>query len=143
MPMFSVPSVHEEPEIRLTRWLVIELVVAPLPDIPGPYRFVIGRNSANGRSRTSRLVIAQDFEKRRVRTQSNRVYIMQGPPAYDDDAWWAFQSNGGRGMRVKDVSADFCPGHVAVDLNGVEGRREEVLDALRQAGYSVSEGPEQ
>lgn len=139
MPTFPLPDVREQPEVSLTRWLVIELLVAPLPNIPGPYRFVIGHNAMNGYGRASSLIIMQDRDERRVRTKSGRLYILEGPPGYDDDAWWTFQRNGGRTIRVQDVSAEFWPGHRAVDLNGVESQRAEILDALRQAGYSVSE----
>jgi hypothetical protein len=137
MPLFALPTVSEEPVIHLTRWLLIELDVEPLPDIPGPYRFLIGRDLANGCGRASRRVVAQDREKRRAQTHSGRVYVLEGPPSYDDDAWWTFQNTGGRGVRVLDVSADFWPGHTPVNLNGVEAERAQILAALRKAGFTT------
>ena len=130
MMLIELPGVAQEPTAVVRPWVVLEVLLEPLPDIAPPYRFVVGFDPASGLGRVSTLIVEQDLVKRRVRTRSGRTYELSGPPALDADAWLVWRERFGA-VPFRDATADFWPGYEPGSAKVVDTRLLALQDALR------------
>lgn len=140
--LFEVVSVSKEPEVFVESWIVAELTVEPIPDVPGPYRFVVGFDRAQLTGRVSTQIVEQDFANRRVRTRSGRIYNLIGAPRYDADAWlvWTMQMKA-FARKFIDVSGDFFPDYTPEANPAIVDTRHAMLsEALQKPSTSDPRG---
>lgn len=76
---WSARPVADEPSYVLVRWRLVS--------IQGSLRLV-GYNRTNGEGRLSSKVVHLDVMAREARTQSGRVYVLEGPWGFDADGEW-------------------------------------------------------
>jgi hypothetical protein len=74
--------VAQEPSYVLIRWRVVS--------IRGALRLV-GYNLTNDEGRLSSRLVAIDVMSRAARTESGRIYVLEGPWGFDADAEWVLQ----------------------------------------------------
>jgi hypothetical protein len=74
--IWSVPSVEDEPVVRLTSWRVFELE---------GLRHLVGYHAAGYEGRVSTRIIEIQPGLRFI-TASGRVYLLEGPSGFDRDA---------------------------------------------------------
>jgi hypothetical protein len=82
--------VIEQPEIRVVRWRVIQV-------LNGPHQgelHIVGYHEYGAEGRVSTAIINVDLAGRRCFTASGRIYHLDGPAGFDRDAqyvwsWWA------------------------------------------------------
>lgn len=72
--IWRTAPVSEEPEIRLSRWKIIE---------EGGRRYFVGNDGAG---RVSNVIVEFDKEKRVGKTRSGRIYKLIGGPAMNIEA---------------------------------------------------------
>ena len=72
----TAAPVDEEPEVALTRWAIIRAIDS------GHYHFTGMKSSAIGRF--SSRIVAFDLPTMMGRTQSGRIYRLQGDPDYEN-----------------------------------------------------------
>ena len=75
--VWTTSSVSDEPQIKLIHWDIKQ-------DTAGNGYFV-GTRADNGRGRVSTAIVEFDPERRRGRTQSGRIYELQGAPGYSSN----------------------------------------------------------
>lgn len=78
MPVWRPAPVEERPVLTLANWRVIETECGEL--------HFVGRNVETGSGRVSSAIVAFGIEDRLGRTQTGRVYQLEGPPGRDDNA---------------------------------------------------------
>jgi ATP-dependent Lon protease len=83
MPIFKVAPVHQEPEETIMRWSVRE---ARFDDLNDQSRHVVGYIARKGKGRVSSAIQSFDRNKMRITTGSGRIYQLEGPPGFDQDA---------------------------------------------------------
>ena len=71
--------VAEEPACVLVRWRLVSVQGSPR---------LVGFNCTNGEGRLSSRVVALDVVAREARTESGRVYALEGPWGFDADGEW-------------------------------------------------------
>ena len=72
----SAAAVDEEPEVALTKWAIIRAADS------GHYHFIGMKSSAIGRF--SSRIVAFNLSTMTGRTQSGRIYRLQGDPVYEN-----------------------------------------------------------
>lgn len=106
MSVWTMPEVSIEPKIWLSRWQVLRCVAG---DVTGDV--LIGRDVANDCGRLSTAVVSFRADDQTVTTASGRLYVLEGAPGFDDDAWYVFQSRAGTtipdGCQLINVSAEY------------------------------------
>lgn len=106
MPTWNMRPVSEESTVTLRRWQVYRITLGD-----EHWDFLRGWDSANGCGRCSTPIVEFDAGSGRVETRSGRIYVLEGPSAYDDDAAYVFHSRFGAtppgGARFDDVSSDY------------------------------------
>ncbi|GAA5176171.1 hypothetical protein GCM10025771_10200 [Niveibacterium umoris] len=83
MAPWIVGSLEEEPTVILTRWCVYEIESAT-------WHFV-GHVGARNRGRVSSAIVTFDPITARGRTQSGRVYHLQGAPGLNTEGAYAWE----------------------------------------------------
>jgi hypothetical protein len=110
MAMWQIGPVEAEPETTLCRWQVIQATYAN-GDEPCTLHLV-GRNTASWSGRVSTGVVELDVAAQRARTQSGRVYELDGPPGIDAEAAyvWELWADVNGVFSWKDVTGELFPG---------------------------------
>ncbi|SPA09790.1 conserved hypothetical protein [Cupriavidus taiwanensis] len=101
MPIWSVATVDEQPDITLQRWRVYETD-------HGEHHFV-GYCIENGAGRVSSAITSFDAKSRAGITRSGRRYVLSGEPSFDGDAEhvWSFWSLCNGVTVARDVSGKY------------------------------------
>lgn len=86
--IWGTPDVSAQPEISLGRWRIVEVQTEGMQI----QRHFIGYNIKDREGRVSTAIQEMDFAARRGVTRSGRVYELVGPPGYDPDGEWVWQS---------------------------------------------------
>jgi len=82
--IWNVAPVDKEPHLALSDWSVYELNLAAFGEVRQVH--VVGYNMRWGEGRVSSNIAEFDPVTRRVRTRSDRVYQLVGPPGKNMDA---------------------------------------------------------
>jgi hypothetical protein len=103
MPVWSVASVGEKPEITLCRWKVIETERLE--------RHFVGLSVASNTGRVSSAIQSFDPETRTGVTRSGRRYVLLGAPGDDPDGMhtWAVWARVNDVKEETDVSSEYLP----------------------------------
>ncbi|NOV23397.1 hypothetical protein E5S69_07565 [Cupriavidus necator] len=101
MPIWSVATVDEQPDITLRRWRVYETEL-------GEHHFV-GYCVENESGRVSSAIVSFDAKSRAGITRSGRRYVLYGEPSFDGDALhvWSFWAASNGVTETKDVSGEY------------------------------------
>jgi hypothetical protein len=83
MPLWSIASVDDEPEVLLESWAAYKVKLARYPE---PSVHLTGYVIGGGGGRVTSAVQEIDAATRRVRTRSGRVYELRGRPGANLDA---------------------------------------------------------
>ena len=102
MPVWHVDPVDRQPEITLVRWRVFETETGA--------RHFVGYDLQGNEGRVSSAI--RQFSPKALRgiTESGRLYVLKGPPGYDDNALYVWKRwLAGYGVsRVEDVTAKYA-----------------------------------
>lgn len=85
MPIWKATSIEQTPDVSLARWTIREVQ-------PRNTRHLVGYNLTEEEGRVSSHITGYDAERRRVTTESGRVYELVGKPGYDDDAEFVWEN---------------------------------------------------
>lgn len=103
MSIWGMPSVEDQPIVTLVRWRVLR-IKAKKTSID----LVLGWCIEDGHARMSTPIIEHNSDSRSLTTRSGRVYVVQGDPAYEDDAQYIAEEHFGRAaQKAIDVSAEY------------------------------------
>ncbi|MEO8000671.1 MAG: hypothetical protein ABI644_02260 [Arenimonas sp.] len=103
MSIWGMPSVQDQPTVTLIRWRVLRLKAKKLS-----IDLVLGWCLEHNHARMSTPIMQHDSKARTLATKSGRVYIVEGPHDYDDDAQYIFEEHFGRAARkAVDVSTKY------------------------------------
>ena len=105
MSIWGMPSVEDQPKVTLIRWRVLRFK-AKKKSID----LVLGWCLEDGHARMSTPIVDHNAMARTLSTKSGRIYVMEGPTDYDDDAQYILEEHFGRVThRAVDVSTEyFC-----------------------------------
>jgi tricorn protease-like protein len=84
MPLWNVANVQDNPSVRLSSWTIREL--------PDGNRHFVGYNARHFEGRASTKIVEFDFVKMRGRTNSGRVYQLDGPAGMNSDAEYVWSA---------------------------------------------------
>jgi len=104
MPIWKTPGVHDQPCVTIIRWRVVQIVGDG--ECKGQ-RHIIGFCRENHEGRVSTNIVAFDPEKRLCITRSGRTYHLNGPPGYDADGDFVWQTWTRGIVPTVDVSEEF------------------------------------
>lgn len=121
MPVWSIGSVENEPEVRLVRWRVLE--ASSSPDFPSPTRHFVGCLARDGTGRVCSAVQSIDLSAMRGVTKSGRVYELVGAPGWDAEGEYVW----GVWCRINEVAS-------FTDVT------KELLEAAKGLGASSDDG---
>lgn len=79
-------DVTADPSVSIKDWSVVTVLH---PD-GKQTRHLLGRQGFEGRVSTA--LVAIDWKSLRAKTESGRIYELDGPPGRDEDAHWVFQN---------------------------------------------------
>ena len=103
MSIWGMPSVEDQPTVTLIRWRVLRLKVKKIS-----IDLVLGWCLEDGHARMSTPIKQHDAKARTLTTKSGRVYVVEGPHDYDDDAQYILEEHFGRlAHKAIDVSAEY------------------------------------
>ena len=103
MSIWGMPSVEDQPIVTLIRWRVLRLKAKKVS-----IDLVLGWCLEDGHARMSTPIKQHDAKARTLTTKSGRVYVVEGPPDYDDDAQYILEEHFGRAVnKATDVSSDY------------------------------------
>jgi len=119
MTIWKEPGVSVQPEVTLRKWSFIEI---PTGDI-----HLLGQNQLTFRGRMSTRVVSFDLETMKCKTQSGRIYQLDGASGFDGDAAYVW-SQQWAGLS-RDVSAQVLSGEKVFSM---EGHSADDLQSLRQ-----------
>jgi len=116
MPIWSVATVDEQPDITLQYWRVYETE-------RGEHHFV-GYCIENESGRVSSAIVSFDAESAAGITRSGRRYVLSGEPGFHEDALhvWSFWALRNRVTETKDVSDEYWV-QADEDTSGIQRRR--------------------
>lgn len=83
MALWTAPSIDEEPSVILTRWCIYE--------IKGATWHIVGYLGARNRGRVSGAIVTFDPITARGKTQSGRLYQLQGAPGLSVEGAYAWE----------------------------------------------------
>jgi hypothetical protein len=103
MSIWGMPSVENQPTVTLIRWRVLRLKAKNVS-----IDLVLGWCLEDGHARMSTPIVDHNAEERTLTTKSGRVYVVEGPRDYDDDAQYILEQHFGRAAQeAEDVSAEY------------------------------------
>jgi hypothetical protein len=83
MSIWMSRPVEEEPTITLVRWRIFETEMGQ--------RHFVGARLDESSGRVSSAIVDIHVDSRTGTTESGRVYILVGPPGFDDDAQYVWE----------------------------------------------------
>ncbi|MEY3787527.1 MAG: hypothetical protein RIQ94_983 [Pseudomonadota bacterium] len=83
MPVFSIASIHDEPEESIIHWSVHEVSYGESNDRT---HHLVGYITRQRLGRVSSAIQAFDRDKMRIKTSSGRIYHLEGQPGFNSDA---------------------------------------------------------
>jgi hypothetical protein len=83
MPVFSIASIHDEPEESIIDWSVHE---ASYGESNGRTHHLVGYIARQRLGRVSSAIQEFDRDKMRIKTSSGRIYNLEGQPGFNSDA---------------------------------------------------------
>ncbi len=103
--IWRTPGVIEQPEIRVVRWRVFEVLDGPRRG----ERHIVAYHELGAEGRVSTEIIEVDLPTRRCFTASGRIYHLDGPAGFDRDAQyvWSWWADANAVSAEKDVSQEF------------------------------------
>lgn len=106
MPVWNLPTVEEEPNVRLQRWRVKRFT-----HDDSKWDFLIGYDAGNACGRCSTRLVEFDPASATAETESGRRYVLEADPGFDNDALYVFQRRFGNafppGYELSDVSHEY------------------------------------
>jgi hypothetical protein len=117
MPIWGLPTIQDQPRVTLIRWRVLRLQAQDISiDI------VLGWCLEDGHARMSTPIIDHDTNANTLVTKSGRVYAVEGPHGYDDDAQYILEQHFGPfAQRANDVSAEYFDNSVEIPQSDLFG----------------------
>lgn len=123
MSIWGMPSVEDQPTVTLIRWRVLRLRAKKLS-----IDLVLGWCLEDGHARMSTPIMQHDAQSRTLTTKSGRVYIVEGPSDYDDDAQYILEQHFGRSAgRAVDVSSAYFGDHSPLAQDSTSAAEDAVL----------------
>lgn len=103
MSIWGMPSVEDQPTVTLIRWRVLRFKVKK-----ASIDLVLGWCLEDAHARMSTPIVDHNEKTRALTTKSGRVYVVEGPHDYDDDAQYILEEHFGRAThKAIDVSAEY------------------------------------
>lgn len=106
MPVWNLPTVEEEPSVRLQRWKVQRFTHGD-----SKWDFLIGYDVGNACGRCSTRILEFAPASATATTESGRKYVLEAKPGFDSDAQYVFQRRFGKefpaGYELKDASPEY------------------------------------
>jgi hypothetical protein len=112
MPFWRISGVSDQPMLTMCRWVVFECT--------NNRRYLVGWCPENREGRCSTAIVAFDPAKLVVRTESGRLYRLDGPPQLDPDAfyvWEHFYSLREDLVLLRDASHEYTAGDQRIQGN--------------------------
>lgn len=107
MSIWKTLGVQQQPCLTLVRWRIVE-ITSDLPLIKGQ-RHIIGYCVENHEGRCSTAIIDVDRENKICRTRSGRIYKLDGPPGFDRDGQYVWQTWTRDQVETIDVTDEVMP----------------------------------
>jgi hypothetical protein len=110
MPVFSISSVHDEPEESISQWSVHEVSYGESND---KTHHLVGYIARQRLGRVSSAIQAFDRNKMLIRTSSGRIYHLEGQPGFNADAdyVWAHWKEINIAKDDVNVTSQYCLVH--------------------------------
>lgn len=103
MSIWGMPSVEDQPTVTLIRWRVLRFKVKK-----ASVDLVLGWCLEDAHARMSTPIVDHNEKIRALTTKSGRVYVVEGPHDYDDDAQYILEEHFGRAThKAVDVSDEY------------------------------------
>lgn len=103
MSIWGMPSVEDQPTVTLIRWRVLRLKAQQVS-----IDLVLGWCMEDGHARMSTPINHHDAAARTLTTKSGRVYVVEGPHDYDEDAQYILEGHFGQATHnAIDVSIEY------------------------------------
>lgn len=117
--IWGMPSVEDQPTVTLIRWRVLRLKAQKVS-----IDLVLGWCLEDGHARMSTPIKQHDANARTLTTKSGRIYVVEGPPDYDDDAQYILEGHFGQAThKAMDVSTEYF-----ADLASTTPEKSRVTD---------------
>jgi hypothetical protein len=103
--IWAPTSIEETPELEMSRWHIYEVSSDKWPE---KTRHFVGYNCTEGGGRVSSAIVEFDKATMKGKTQSGRVYHLNGPPGINMDAMyvWGHWTSANGINQIVDVSKE-------------------------------------
>lgn len=126
MSIWGMPSFEDQPTVTLIRWRVLRLRAKRLS-----IDLVLGWCLEDGHARMSTPILQHDAQSRTLTTRSGRVYTVEGPSDYDDDAQYILEQHFGRSAgRAVDASSVYFDDRSPLAQNSTNAAEDVLLSEV-------------
>jgi hypothetical protein len=103
MPIWKTPGVDDQPSVTVVRWRVLQVAVGECKG----QRHIVAYCPENFEGRVSTNIVSFDAEKRTCITRTGRTYCLHGPPGFDADGEFVWQTWTRGSVNSIDISQEF------------------------------------
>lgn len=103
MPIWKTPGVDDQPSLTVVRWRVLQVAGGEWKG----QRHIVAYCPENFEGRVSTNIVSFDAEKNTCLTRSGRTYHLAGPPGFDAEGEYVWQTWTRGSVYSFDVSQEF------------------------------------